>query len=62
MYECRLWLYNVELKEYANRDKRKKGLEEIAKHFGLSGKFLTVQTQVAPKSGYMYTRSNFQAT
>ena len=41
MYECRPWLYNVKLKEYSNRDKRKKGMEEIAKHFGLSSKFLT---------------------
>ena len=41
MYECRPWLYNVKLKEYSNRDKRKKGMEEIAKHFCLSGKFLT---------------------
>ena len=41
MYECRPWLYNVKLKEYSNRDKRKMGMEEIAKHFGLSGKFLT---------------------
>ena len=49
MYECRPWLYNVKLKEYSNRVKRKKGMEEIAKHFGLSGKLLTVPTQVAPK-------------
>ena len=62
MYECRLWLYNVKLKEYSNRDKRKKNMEEIAKNFGLSRKFLTVPTQVAPKSCHVYTPSNFQAT
>ena len=56
MYECRPWLYNVKLKEYLNRDKREKGMEEIAIHVGLSGKFLTVPTQVAPKSCYVYAR------
>ena len=54
MYECRPWLYNVKLKECSNRDKRKKGMEEIAKHFGLSGKFLTrvgcVQLKLLPKA------------
>ena len=62
MYECRPWLCNVKLEEYSNRDKREKGMEEIAKHFGLGGKFLTVPTQVAPNSCYVYTHSNFQAT
>ena len=31
-------------------------MEEIAKHFGLSGKLLTVPTQVAPKSRSVYIR------
>ena len=34
----------------------------MAKHFGLSRKFLTVPTQVPLKSCYVYTCSNFQAT
>ena len=53
MYECRPWLYNVKLKEYSNRDKRKKGMEEIAKHFGLSGKLTRVgcvQLKLLPKA------------
>ena len=41
MFECRPWLYNVTLKENLNRDKKRKRMEEIANHFGLSCKFLT---------------------
>ena len=41
MFECRPWLYNVTLKENLNRDKKRKRMEEIVNHFGLSCKFLT---------------------
>ena len=40
MFECRPWLFDITMKEYSNRDKKKKSMEEIANHFGVSGKFL----------------------
>ena len=37
MFEARPYLYDITLKDYSNRDVKKKAMEEIASTFGLTG-------------------------
>ena len=57
LLEERPCLYNTKLKEYFNRDKRKKALEDIATTLGVSGKRVLKYTRVwtsVSKSAYKF--------
>lgn len=40
MFEARPCLYNTSLKEYSNRDVKKKAIEEIVAAFGMTGEVI----------------------